>query len=250
LRNDLRLQCFKKHRATELTEANQLARLHRSRQLLKKYPASLVNFIVFTDEKVFTVARPTNCQNDRVYAPAGTAKKEVTAARLLRTRPTFSRSIMVSVGVSALGTTSIHFIEPGVKVNGQYYRDVLLMQKLLPDIRELSEFYVFQQDGAPAHRARETVDLLEKETPEFIPPTLWPPNSPDLNPVDYKVWSAMQEKVYKDRIKDVDELRSHILKAWDELDQRIIDTAVKQWRTRLRACVKAKGGHFEHKLSQ
>ena len=28
------------------------------------------------------------------------------------------------------------------------------------------------------------------------------------------------------------------------------DTAVRQWRTRLRACVKAKGVHFEHKLSQ
>jgi len=35
---------------------------------------------------------------------------------------------------------------------------------------------------------------------------------------------------------------------WDELDQRIIDKAIKQWRTRLRACVEAKGGHFEHKL--
>jgi len=105
---------------------------------------------------------------------------------------------MVSVGVSALGTTSIHFIEPGVKVNGRYYREELLMQKLLPDIRQLSEFYVFQQDSAPAHRARETVDLLTRQTPDFIPPTLWPPNSPDFNPVDYKVWSVMQEKVYKE----------------------------------------------------
>ena len=52
------------------------------------------------------------------------------------------------------------------------------------------------------------------------------------------------------RIKDVDELHSHILTAWDELDQRIIDAAVRQWRTRLRVCVKAKGGHFEHKLSE
>jgi DDE superfamily endonuclease len=250
LKNDLQLRCFKKHRATELTEANKLARLHRARQLLNKYPASRVNFIVFTDEKVFTVARPTNSQNDRVYARVGTAKKQVATARLLRTRATFSRSLMVSVGVSALGTTSIHFIEPGVKVNGQYYREVLLMDKLLPDIRQLSEFYVFQQDSAPAHRARETVDLLTRETPEFIPPTLWPPNSPDLNPVDYKVWSVMQEKVYKERIKDVDELRSRILTAWDEMDQRVIDTAVRQWRTRLRACVKAKGGHFEHKLSK
>jgi len=30
-----------------------------------------------------------------------------------------SSSLMVSIGVSALGTTSIYFIEPGVKVNGQ-----------------------------------------------------------------------------------------------------------------------------------
>ena len=38
--------------------------------------------------------------------------------------------------------------------------------------------------------------------------------------------------------------------AWDEMDQRIIDAAIRQWRTRLRACIKAKGGHFEHTLSQ
>jgi len=52
------------------------------------------------------------------------------------------------------------------------------------------------------------------ETPEFIPFTLWPPNSLDLNPVDYKVWSVMQEKVYKKRIKDIDELRARILTSY------------------------------------
>jgi len=34
--------------------------------------------------------------------------------------------------------------------------------------------------------------------------------------------------------------------AWDELNQPVIVTAVKQWRTRLHACVKAKGGYFGH----
>ena len=61
----------------------------------------------------------------------------------------------------------------------------------------------------------------------------------------------MQEKVYKKRIKDIDELPAHILTAWDKkMDQRITDAAIRQWRTRLRACIKAKGGHFEHTLSQ
>jgi len=61
--------------------------------------------------------------------------------------------------------------------------------------------------------------------------------------VDYKIWSVIQEKVYKGRINNVDELRSRIQTAWDELDQRVIDTAVGQWRRRLRARVKAKGAH-------
>ena len=36
------------------------------------------------------------------------------------------------------------------------------------------------------------------------------------------------------------------------MDQRIIDAAIRQWHTRLGACIKAKGGHFEveHTLSQ
>ena len=47
----------------------------------------------------------------------------------------FRRSLMVSVGVSALGRTAIHFIDPGVKVNGHYYREVLLKRYLFPEIR-------------------------------------------------------------------------------------------------------------------
>jgi hypothetical protein len=248
VKRDLRLRCLKKRKAHELTEANMKTRLDRSRSLLRRYPAAMVNFIWFTDEKIFTVAAPSNSQNDRLYAPAGTTKKEIAGARLLRTRPTFSKSVMVSVGVSALGRTAIHFVEPGVKVNGQYYRVVLLMQGLLPDIRTFSDYYTFQQDGAPAHRARETVELLGIETPDFIPPTLWPPNSPDLNPVDYKIWSVMQERVYQTKVRDIVDLRQRIVEVWDELDQSIIDSSVKQWRMRLRACVKANGGQFEHTL--
>ena len=59
-------------------------------------------------------------------------KKQVAAEHLLRTRTTFSQSIMVSVGVSKLGVTDLIFVDPGAKVNGAYYRDVFLSQQLLP----------------------------------------------------------------------------------------------------------------------
>ena len=56
----------------------------------------------------------------------------------------------------------------------------LLRQQLLPAIRSVSgDFFTFQQDSAPAHRARETVALLSAETPDFISPQDWPPNRPD-----------------------------------------------------------------------
>ena len=250
IHKDLQLVCFKKKRAQELTAANKLTRLVRAKQLLKKYPASVVSFIWFTDEKLFTVAPPINLQNDRLYAPVGTKKRQLSADRLLHTRSNFSKSVMVSVGISALGCTELIFIEPGVKINGAYYRDELLTKHLLPAIKELSgDYFTFQQDSAPAHRARETVELLSRETPDFITPLLWPPNSPDLNPVDYKVWSVLQERVYRGRIRDVEHLKVRLVEEWSLFSQNIVDAAVKQWRVRLRACVKADGGHFEHQLS-
>ena len=54
--------------------------------------------------------------------------------------------------------------------------------------------------------------------------------------------------VHKTKVRDVEDFRKRIMEAWNDLDQRIIDTAVREWRKRLRACVEAKGGQFEYKL--
>jgi len=51
-------------------------------------------------------------------------------------------------------------------------------------------------------------------------------------------------------LQDINELHARILTVWDKMDQRIIDKAVRQWHTRLHACIKAKGGHIEHALRQ
>src|SRR6218665_3869232 len=65
--------------------------------------------------------------------------------------------------------------------------------------------FVCQQDGALAHRARDPVAFLEQKVPDFVSPPLWSPNSPDLNPDDFSIWSVgiMREKVYRSRIANV-----------------------------------------------
>jgi len=45
-----------------------------------------------------------------------------------------------------------------------------------------------------------------------------------------------------------DELRERIAALWEAVDQRVIDAAIRRWRERLLASVKANGGHFEHLL--
>jgi len=51
------------------------------------------------------------------------------------------------------------------------------------------DVFVFQQDNAPAHRARDTVEFLRSKTLQFI--------SPDLNPVNYCIWGMLQKRVYR-----------------------------------------------------
>jgi len=44
------------------------------------------------------------------------------------------------------------------------------------------------------------------------------------------------------------ELRQRLVQIWIEFQLSIVDEAIEQWRKRLRSCVRAEGGHFEHFL--
>jgi len=98
---------------------------------------------------------------------------------------------MVSVAVSKLGKTDLVFVQPGAKINSVYYCENVLEQSLLSAIHRISNNFVFQQDGVPAHRSHHTVAYLHSNVPEFTEPENWPPNTPDLNPADYSAWTAL-----------------------------------------------------------
>ena len=70
------------------------------------------------------------------------------------------------------------------------------MQYMIPAIRHVSgDHFIFQQDSSPASRARDTIEVLRRTTLDFIAPDMWPPNSSDLNPVDFAIWSVIQQRV-------------------------------------------------------
>ena len=97
---------------------------------------------------------------------------------------------MVSAGVCFSGKGPLHFVDDKAKINAEYYVNNLL-PKLVEDCETLMpDSYTFQQDGAPAHTSHRAQLWLEQQMPDFINKDNWPPNSPDLNPLDYYVWGA------------------------------------------------------------
>ena len=86
--------------------------------------------------------------------------------------------------------------------------------------------------------------------PDFIDKDSWPPSSSDINPLDYHVWGTMLQNFchLNSQPKDILELKSVLVKIWDELPQYAIFSSIANFRKRLRAYVNADGGRFKHLL--
>jgi len=116
----------------------------------------------------------------------------VSAERILKGRKHLSQSVRPMVSVSKLGKTDLVFVQPGAKINSVYYCENVLEQGLLPAIRRiLNNDFVFKQDRAPCTPFTTLSLTYIPMCLKFIEPENWPPNSPDLNPADYSVWTAL-----------------------------------------------------------
>ena len=77
---------------------------------------------------------------------------------------------------------------------------------------------------------------------------VWPANSADLNPVDYRVWGKLQERNW---IRDADQLKSRLIEEWEQYynsSSRSLTKRSNSGVSCIRACIRARGGYFEQKL--
>jgi len=82
--------------------------------------------------------------------------------------------------------------------------------------------------SASAHRPDHD-GLSEKKQINFIEPHMWPPNSPNINSMDYAIWVIFQQRVYLQRqFKMVKELKRAIVTEWQKLSQRFIDNSINE----------------------
>ena len=72
----------------------------------------------------------------------------------------------------------------------------------------------FQQDGATAHTARESMQLLQEHFNGRIISQFgdvnWPSHSPDLTSPDFFLWGYLKEKVFVNKLQSSMELKENI----------------------------------------
>ena len=105
--------------------------------------------------------------------------------------------------------------------------------------------YVFQQDGAPAHTAK-VVQAWMAEKMNFWPKDFWPPQSPDLNPLDFSIWWHVESKACKGRHSNVDELKLSVEKYWKFMKKSYVRSVCQSFRHRLQAVIEAEGDHVHN----
>lgn len=246
LKEDLGVKPYKKTKKHGLTIKNKQDRIQKCKELLRRHATSN---IVFSDEKLFLLQPSLNAQNDRVYA---VTIEDLPEDDLVVERFQNVPKVMVWGAVSAHHKFPLVFVESGVKINASVYKEEILRSKLLPHAERVfrNEPWVFQQDGAPSHRANTVQEWLSENVPDFINKDEWPPSSPDLNPMDFFVWGYIESKLNGltiTKTSTLDTFKKKIVKIWNDIPIEMVRAACKSCSKRLRLVIRNKGGRFKTK---
>ena len=164
--------------------------------------------------------------------------------RVMKTK--FPATVMVFVVVSSEGhIMPPHIFEVGLKVNTKVYLDVL-KSVVIPWCNQVpgGRPWVWQQDSAPAHKSKVTQNWLQKECYDFVPFSNCPP-SPNLNPLDYFVWSYIENITNMTSHNTKASLIAAVRRVFAELPPALVEKACSQFRIRIEAVIEAESGYIE-----
>lgn len=215
--------------------------------LLEQDP-DILKRIVFSDEANFHVNGHVNGWNYRFYAQENPG--------FVTDVPLHSPKIVVWCGVSWKQIYGPFIFKDengaGTTVNGVTYR-TMIENFLLPQLERDEDFLngrlFFQQDGATAHTARETVDLLRENFSNNVISRRgdihWPARSPDLTPLDFWMWGALKHRVYSTPIRDVQHLEQRVRQEINAISAEERQAAILAFKSRLDSVMEQSGRHIE-----
>jgi len=113
----------------------------------------------------------------------------------------------------------------------------------------------FQQDNATPHTAKKTQSFLDSLATKYgLTIMHWPPNSPDMNPIEH-IWAHIKRELHR-RFPDTASLsgaaetirvtlRQRVLEVWWDIGRDLLDSLVESMPRRVAALLHAHGWYTE-----
>ena len=225
----------------------QMSRLERCKKMQNwlKNSKNAGKVILFSDEKLFCLDPVLNRRNDRYLSDQKVENVPSHIKFVPKTK--HSQKVMVLGVVGSDGKKCpIVFIDQNEKVNGEKYIQVM-KDHVIPWIKANypRDSYVWQQDGAPAHTAIRTQQILQKELDDVWTKDFWPPSSPDLNPLDYSIWAHLEREACPTTHPNLNSLKDSITRAWEEISEEYTVKTTKAFKGWIKKVIEENGDYNE-----
>ena len=102
--------------------------------------------------------------------------------------------------------------------------------------------FILQDDGAPCHRAKKVNDWKEEQC---IRTLVWPPQSPDLNPIE-NLWWDVKKGLRTMQSRNANELEANVRQCWGNIPVQRCEKLIKSMPRRIHAVMKTHGSYTKY----
>ena len=241
LKNDLKYCPYKRIIEPALTDDHKAKRKKFANWVRTNFKKEQTMKIIFSDEKMFDIDGVYNSQNERIWA-----SDRVTANKNggIKKKQKFPQKVMVWLGICSKGLTPLVIFDGGALNHTRYINEALPVA-LKYGNKVFENDWTFQQDGATSHTHHLTQQWCQENFPSFISKDHWPPNSPDLNPLDYCIWSEFVQAIYWSKVSSKKMLIQELKQAVKRIKKEVIFESCNSWTKRLYR-LKQNEGNYLH----
>ena len=141
--------------------------------------------------------------------------------------------VMVWLGACSKSVMPLVILDEAT-VDHTFYIEKVLPVALKYGNRVFGSDWVFQQDGVWPHSHHLTQQWCRDNFPLFIDDKdHWPPNSPDLNRLDYSVWDELVNTINWNKVKSKTTLIQQLKSSFKNIRESVVFENRSCWTNRL-----------------
>lgn len=236
--DDLSLKAYRIQTCPALTKDHKIKRKRFCGWIRKNIGRNAYKKIMFSDEKIFDGDGQLNPKNDVIYAES---REDANQNGGLFEKRKFPLKVMVWCGITFNGATELVVLPPKTSFDSDFY-----IQNVIPLVKRegnrlIGKDFMYQQDGATCHTSEAAINAIREAGISLLGGKKWPPNSPDLSPMDFFFWNEVAKRIPKKKFSNREELIRNIKKAVDEIPVKMIRESFKKFKPLCLAVEKKNG---------